>query len=612
MYFDTLKVSKITQAAEHVSARGGLGNLEQVIWDYNKELSISLQDALYTPASQSLLWGGLYSLRPIKLKGKWVPIEYEKDDYGNPIYCRKDVQNRKVNNNYVKIICPCDNEEKWISYVSNSKEPQIVEGRPLKYNDKVIHFTDFSDDDKVINIYEEEDFDNIGYNAEITIDNFSDFGFDIYNYEETENDFTVVDYKTNPNISDMNQTQQNIVEYRWTTCLASLVSEDSDVERAITDKVSFYVQSFNDNDNKRILFQNKYEQGDTKYSYLNFYRTIVKNLQGYDEYNHPIKKEITMNICLGTFYIIEEWNMLYDEVYAGLHQINDGIERVKLRENLEKVVAQQQFAIDINKNIQAYNVLKSPKYIKSNVISYLDPKTLFPYKANAHVYKKQNGEKIYGDFKIFSQQEEYLKLSRKYSEKADLGERITIDGTTFPIIFKLVGETIIKDRYGLERRYQIEIPKCKLLNNISLDLSAGGEPSTVDMEIKAMQLENGVIAKLTTYDIEEKCQCDKKITMPIVPEIIEEKPVLSLEIERPTYSDIYCVEKDCRISDYTKADYTYLRLPSTQAEATAAQNNWENHREILLVKVMNNGVFDRYLLASDSQSFSITQLGSGQ
>jgi hypothetical protein len=37
------------------------------------------------------LWGGLYSLRPIKLKGKWVPIEYEKDDYGNPIYCRKDV-----------------------------------------------------------------------------------------------------------------------------------------------------------------------------------------------------------------------------------------------------------------------------------------------------------------------------------------------------------------------------------------------------------------------------------------------------------------------------------------------------------------------------------------
>jgi hypothetical protein len=109
-----------------------------------------------------------------------------------------------VNNNYVKIICPCDNEEKWISYVSNSKEPQIVEGRPLKYNDKVIHFADFSDDDKVINIFEEEDFDNIGYNAEITIDNFSDFGFDIYNYEETENDFTVVDYKTNPNISDMN------------------------------------------------------------------------------------------------------------------------------------------------------------------------------------------------------------------------------------------------------------------------------------------------------------------------------------------------------------------------------------------------------------------------
>lgn len=51
IYFDTLKVSSVEQSAEQTAARGGLGNAEHVIWDYNKEINVTLQDALYTPAS---------------------------------------------------------------------------------------------------------------------------------------------------------------------------------------------------------------------------------------------------------------------------------------------------------------------------------------------------------------------------------------------------------------------------------------------------------------------------------------------------------------------------------------------------------------------------------
>ena len=58
IYFDTLKVSDIEQAADQTSARGGLGNSHQIFWNYNKEITVQLTDALYTPANQSLTWGG--------------------------------------------------------------------------------------------------------------------------------------------------------------------------------------------------------------------------------------------------------------------------------------------------------------------------------------------------------------------------------------------------------------------------------------------------------------------------------------------------------------------------------------------------------------------------
>ena len=51
MYLDTLKVSTLEQSASQTSARGGLGNPELIVWDFGKEISLSLQDAVFTPAS---------------------------------------------------------------------------------------------------------------------------------------------------------------------------------------------------------------------------------------------------------------------------------------------------------------------------------------------------------------------------------------------------------------------------------------------------------------------------------------------------------------------------------------------------------------------------------
>ena len=58
LYLDTLKVSTIEQTAENTSARGGKGNPELITWDYNKEINVTLEDALFSPKSLAIAWGG--------------------------------------------------------------------------------------------------------------------------------------------------------------------------------------------------------------------------------------------------------------------------------------------------------------------------------------------------------------------------------------------------------------------------------------------------------------------------------------------------------------------------------------------------------------------------
>lgn len=58
LFLDTLKVSTIEKSAEKVSAEGGLGNKKLITWNFGKTFTLNLEDALFTPASMSLIWGG--------------------------------------------------------------------------------------------------------------------------------------------------------------------------------------------------------------------------------------------------------------------------------------------------------------------------------------------------------------------------------------------------------------------------------------------------------------------------------------------------------------------------------------------------------------------------
>ena len=57
LYLDTLKVSTIEQTAETADARGGKGNPKLITWDYGKEISVTIEDALFSAKSMAIMFG---------------------------------------------------------------------------------------------------------------------------------------------------------------------------------------------------------------------------------------------------------------------------------------------------------------------------------------------------------------------------------------------------------------------------------------------------------------------------------------------------------------------------------------------------------------------------
>lgn len=57
LFLDTLKVSTIEQTGEQAEATGGWGNSPLIIWDYGREINLTIQDALYCPESLALKFG---------------------------------------------------------------------------------------------------------------------------------------------------------------------------------------------------------------------------------------------------------------------------------------------------------------------------------------------------------------------------------------------------------------------------------------------------------------------------------------------------------------------------------------------------------------------------
>jgi hypothetical protein len=58
LYLDTLKVSSIENKVEVVEGKGAKGNARLLTWDFGRDVTLKLEDALFSSASMSMLMTG--------------------------------------------------------------------------------------------------------------------------------------------------------------------------------------------------------------------------------------------------------------------------------------------------------------------------------------------------------------------------------------------------------------------------------------------------------------------------------------------------------------------------------------------------------------------------
>lgn len=625
MYLDTLKVSTVESTAEQSTARGGLGNPELITWDYGREITLTLEDALFTPASQSMMWGGKFGIKNTKIYGIWNPYIYEKDERGKTIWAKKFVayskkesdyelqdngtykliaepdflviENAEDDNdkNYYKIengkivvseqsvsvnleslktmgfisfICPCDLHEKYMFYAENQvghykyykdtakdlaamQEDQLV-GAALKCPKKYPIVVDKENPENSIlkGYYVDEIVNTSWFNkerpeyAEITIKNFGDFQLEQYSYVPFEANDTTYCELINGTSSSVLEKCQCSHAYIWKEADLLLTSLEGEQDIYTINDTAVSIRVPIDSSDKQITIANKslyetvYDEDTSSWKYVEngekikgqvnlsdrFNSAGTSYAYKYDEYGSKIDVFINMpwtipsaiqdketsnitRIKVGTFYIIDDWNSFVNTPYEMIYPIKEGMEDVKIIERMEKCKAPQTFAIDAKKNLASYNYAQLPQYENTNLTYFIDPHTMKPFEPNASEFRRSNGQVVNGDLRIIKQHDVYYKWTRRIAKDYQaLGNTLIIDAEHYPGTYRLVGETYIRSRdTGKDQRYQFEVPLAKMSAENNLTLQADGDPTTFSMTLKALRREDGVMMKLTKYDVD----CEK-------------------------------------------------------------------------------------------------------
>ena len=126
LYLDTLKVSTIEQTAEEAEARGGKGNAALIAWDYGKEITVTLEDALFSAKSMAIMFGngkvknftspakenaGSFIMKTVQIStdeagkvpaAEWIAPDGKKHTMLNPKYYFADGTEVKPDNGVIK------------------------------------------------------------------------------------------------------------------------------------------------------------------------------------------------------------------------------------------------------------------------------------------------------------------------------------------------------------------------------------------------------------------------------------------------------------------------------------------------------------------------------
>lgn len=494
LFLDTLKVSTIEKTAEKVSAQGGYANKKLITWNYGKEITLNLEDALFSPASMSMIWGGT--------------LQSELTDYTNAIV-KGNLANKYGQLHYsIKAFpSPALSDNEWEVIFSAANKIGYKSGSGM-FNDHVYV------------LLEDGETGYVAANRQKLIDNYYlrqqeliDQKGKIYKgalpdeiIKEIINEIDTLD-KLGHIRTDFHELE---VIDRWEKCI-------------VKNKEGFTISA---NKQRQNLF--RYYSDDRSSSYTIFYdaKTMLPLLPIKDGILSGIssKKSQTITTTLNLTYPIEDLPLNVQKLIPEQTSAFNNAEYTKYLNSLnlnvktfwkdfyqlqtsEKVIDALS-GMGITENYEILNMENNTEEqgVSFNITGSEKNQRLMTIKAVKITVQVIPPEEDLFKLKIGTI---YYKWTRtvKYKEDEDdgiLGRTLVINADTFPDNYKIVGETYIREyKTGKDQRYQFVIHKANVSSDTNISLQAEGDPTTFSMSIDVLTPPNDIMMELKQIDVEE-------------------------------------------------------------------------------------------------------------
>lgn len=514
LYLDTLKVSTIEKKNQTAESYGGYGNQKLSSWNFSKNITLKLEDALFSPASMSLLWGGQLDAKFSKYTSAIVKINIA-NKYGKLNYSTKAYPSPKLTSEEWDVVYKACNDLKrtfiyQCYYNSTTGEETYI---PVEFK------TDASSNDKYIEenrtllqkCYYDRNFTEI-FNENLKfINNTLIPTIDAHWYHSIDQDnIAIPDSIAAQILTNMKELQD------FGTIQTSIYDVDviDRMEKCIVkDKEGFFISTV---EQKRNLL--KYYLNDKSSSYVIYYdpKTMLPLLNTNED-----GEIIGWNEEDGDG--VENPNIGFD--YTDIvTQLNKGqwiVTLATFNENQQKAGASSKlnFIKAISRNMHDQELLWG--YDKDGLIRviknsiYIDQ---FNFRDNVKIIhsSRDSKEKISDDFEpgqVFPEKTNkfklrigtpYLKWSRTVKTSGNnIGHTFVINSDTFPNQYRMVGETYIRNREGKDERYQFIVPRVQISTDTNITLQAEGDPTVFSMSVDVFTPPNDIMMELRQYNVIE-------------------------------------------------------------------------------------------------------------
>ena len=482
LFLDTLKISSAEKTAENVWAEGGLGNSRLICWDYGKQINVTLEDALCTPASLGLCWGGILG----------VDWENAKIDHDFGITW-KDKRNVEKISRMEKIIFPkthrsaltigfllpqlqSDPRETFNNFLLKSS---IVDGTTIIGFGNVLNHT------YRWRMFVESDIQSVA----VVPDKFFDIEGGIYpidlssqlivNDNLGENKFNII-YKINS-------------QKMGPPPIGNLIIDRS--KNAEKDGIGTVTPTEPSTDSVVTISQNKAEwfppeEGSgtmvaRKAQYLCIRIDENNDYFAYFSEDGKTWYEPAVDVILSQFKNLDLWIR-----FSGINELIYFI-ITKYENDIVEITSTEME--DEEGNISLYKDKESLEARQKNgkLWAYINPQTMSPYPDD---YWFHQGEAYY-----------IKSLTLAPVKKTLNAQKIEVKAGEFPGLYMLTGETFIRNRdTGEDEHIQIRIPMCKVKSEHSITLEAAGDPTVFNLDLEIASPKNGIMMELIAYETKKR------------------------------------------------------------------------------------------------------------